>query len=127
MGDKDLSMTARKFMLKYVLKYTKDNWAALNIINKDVDKDILVDLKKDPNILDWILSEVFQNIKHEETLVVFERWIQGNVSETIYKIKGRYIRHTFNLGLGVRTPLHTYEFVKRKSKRVIVYEYEVIK
>ncbi len=128
MGDKDLSMTARKFITKHVLKYTKENWVALNAENGNVDKNILRDIKKDPAIMDWMIDEVLARGAWEKLGITLQyEWVKEGSADlhvAIFKIKNRYVRSFTTFG---RNEIASFEFVKPRKKKITITEYEVVK
>lgn len=123
MGDKDLSMKARKFLLKFVINFTRENWEKLNVHNADVNENIVADLKKDAWVLDWILGEVLANDYFKELGITQKYGWEGDGLVAIYKIKNRIVRQTRKRSEVTKNP-STFEFVKLKKK--IIYEYEVV-
>lgn len=119
--------SARDFIKKFVLKYTKDNWEKLNAQNNGVDKNILKDIKKDEICLDWILGEVLMHGDFKELGFTLQAdWKEDDkVHETIYRIKKKYIRQIFKQGEYQVKPF-LFEFVKPVKKKIVVYQYETI-
>lgn len=114
-------MTAFDKLKKFCLHYIKHNFEELQKTSdvEFTEKDVKL-IKTDNNLLDWFLSEVAMNLFLEKGICLESDWDdEQSFYTSIYKIGSTYIKSTF---VDYKTPV-VYEYVKRKKKHVIVYEW----
>jgi hypothetical protein len=118
-----MKTTAREYLLKRVIAFTKENWDRLNKLNHSVDENILKDLKKEEYILDWMLGEVLSYHPNECFIVVLRNLDKENDTHTvIYQLGKKFIRGQIQHADLNKKPV-MYEFVKPKKKRITVIDY----
>jgi hypothetical protein len=114
-------MTAFDKLRKFCLHYIKHNFDELQRTSnvEFQEKDVKL-IKTDNDLLDWFLSEVAMNLFLEKSICLEASWDEDDkYFVCIYKVGSTYIKTIFQ---DYKTDV-VYEFVKRKKKHVIVYEW----
>ena len=116
-----MKMTAFNKLRKFCLHYIKHNFEDLQQINPNFDNEVAKEIRKGESyMLDWFLSEVGRDVFLKKGICLESDWDEEqNFYTSIYKIGSTYIKTTF---VDYKTDV-VYEFVKRKKKHVIVYEW----
>ena len=129
--------TARQVIEKFVINYLKEHWDELKEKSSNPSfqeaalKQLVKDIKKNPTDLEWTLGEILgrscDNSKIKESIVHKEKTEDDKFFITVYKIKNKFIKETLPVGSNYLIDSATYEFVKLKKKKIVIYEYESIK
>ena len=116
-----MKMTAIQKLRKFCLYYIKQNYKELDTDTRFDNKQIIKEIKdNNEESIEWFLSEILRDDLIEKGIILESEWDKdGKYYVTIYKIGSAYIKSIFE---NYKVPV-TFEFVKRKKKHVIVYEW----